>query len=233
MSVQPRKRKDLSRKQDLNQFRFNPVGLDLKWGKNLITTFDGYRIHRCYDLTFIEKAVDQLELPESFRTQWKTIRPVLHKFASIGPEVPGVLKNYSRRATLQTLSIIVLTIAVPLAVATFVFDLTFIAWLVFPLTIVAIMMACGGTMTSSWYNRKIAWAIHDYLELDPGRMRTEKIALREWVQILIDHCSRIMRGQDMDPDDHPVKFFNDDYDRILVLKDPGGLRKHYLVLLKV
>ncbi|MFX1561299.1 MAG: hypothetical protein ACFFBL_11985, partial [Promethearchaeota archaeon] len=77
------------------------------------------------------------------------------------------------------------------------------------------------------------WAIQDYLDLDPGRLRNERIALREWVQILIDHCSKLMRRQGEDPADNPVKFYNDDYKRIHVLKEPRLLRKHYVVLLKI
>ncbi|MFW9786362.1 MAG: hypothetical protein ACFFE2_06820 [Candidatus Thorarchaeota archaeon] len=233
MSHRQKKKKESLRKGSVSDFKFDPSGLDLKWSKDLITIFDGYRIQRTYDLTFIEKAIGQGAFPERFINQWKTIRSVLHKFAAIGPEVPGVLSALSRRMAIQYITLILMTIMIPLAVLTYALNWTSIVWIVFPMTIIALFFVFSQVLTSAWYNRKIAWAIHDYLELDPSRLRDEKIALREWVQILIDYCSRLMRKQGEDTDDHPVKFFNVDYRGINVLKDPRFLRKHYVVLLKL
>ncbi|MHA1963138.1 MAG: hypothetical protein ACXACG_04560 [Candidatus Thorarchaeota archaeon] len=233
MSHRPKEKKDALHRAGLKDFRFDPTELDLKWTKDLITTFDGYRIHRTFDLTFIEKAVGQGAFPESFIGQWKTIRSVLHKFAAIGPEVPGVMTALKRRMAIQYLALILMTIMIPLAVLTFAFNWTSIVWIVFPMVIVAVVFIFGQMLSNAWFNRKIAWAIQDYLDLDPGRLRDERIALREWVQILIDHCSRLMRRQGEDPDDNPVKFYNDDYKRIFVHKEPRLLRKHYIVLLQL
>lgn len=233
MSHGSKERKDALRKSGLKDFRFDPAGLDLKWSKDMITVLDGYRIHRTYDLTFIEKAVGQGVFPESFVSQWKTVRSVLHKFAAIGPEVPGVMKYLSRRYTIQCIALVLMTFVIPLAVLTFAFNWTSIVWIVFPLTIVSVFFVFGQVLISAWYNRKIAWAIQDYLDLDPGRLRNERIALHEWVQKLIDHSSRLMRRQGEIPDDHPVKFYNDDYKRISVQKEPRFLRKHYVALLKL
>ncbi len=233
MSRRQKERKESLRRAGLKDFRLDPTGLDLKWSKDLITTIDGYRINRCFDLTFIEKAVGQGVFPERFIRQWKTIRSVLHKFAAIGPEVPGVMKYLSRRMAIQYAALILMTIMIPLAVLTYALNWTSIVWIVFPMTIVAVIFVFSQMLTNAWYNRKIAWAIQDYLDLDRGRLRDERIALRDWVQILIDHSSRLMRKQDEDPDDHPVKFYNDDYKRISVQKEPRLLRKHYVVLLKL
>ncbi|MHA2015827.1 MAG: hypothetical protein ACTSUH_08800, partial [Candidatus Thorarchaeota archaeon] len=58
-----RKKPQLPEEQDLDTFEFRPTGLNLKWTKDLITVFDGYRIHRCYDLTFIERAIGEGQMP--------------------------------------------------------------------------------------------------------------------------------------------------------------------------
>ncbi len=88
MSQAPKSRKEPPA-PDLESFEFDPAGLDMKWSKNLISVFDGYRIHRCYDLAFIEKAIGRGDVPKSFIKQWGTIRPLLHKLAAVGPKVPG------------------------------------------------------------------------------------------------------------------------------------------------
>ena len=107
MSQRPHRKKETT--ISLDDFEFNPSELDLKFSKNLISVLDGYRIHRTYDLGFIDKKINEGELPRSFIKQWGVIRKVLHKLAAIGPKVPGVERWLNIKQTISfspTLSLI-------------------------------------------------------------------------------------------------------------------------------
>jgi hypothetical protein len=215
--------------ESLDEFQFTPRSIDLKWTKDLITVFDGYRIHRCYDLTFIEKAIGRGELPRSFVDQWRFIRTVLHRFAAVSPKIPGVLKFYERRKLLQNSALILLTIAVPAIVATWVFSLVAIAPYTIGFAALAFLFFVGQWTAGHYYNRKVAWKIENYWDEHPDLLKEEKEALKSWVQRLIVHARHRLRKEDEDPEDHPVKFFNDDYDDIIVKNEPNWYRKNYTV----
>lgn len=219
-------------KVNLDEFEFSPSGLDLQWTKDLITVLDGYRIHRTYDLSFIEKGIGEGELPRSFMKQYKVIRAVLHKFAGVGPQVPDVKKLLTRRQIIQTTALITITIAFPLLVLTWVFNWSHLEWFAFPFAIGAGAFLFAAWTAGAWYNRKIAWKIQHYIQEHEGELARERHHLKEWVTKLIGHAKRIMRKEGEDPDDHPIKFFMNDYPRITVVKEPNWHRKHYEVLLK-
>jgi hypothetical protein len=230
LSKKQKKRKTIV---NLDDFQFDPSTLDLKWSKNLITTFDGYRIHRCFDLTFIEKAVGQGELSRSFVNQWKVIRTVLHKFAAIGPNVPGVQKKLFRKQITSLTSMILLTFALPLMVFTWVFRIEFLQPFAFPFAIFAAFLALTAWTVSNYYNRQIAWSIVHYLDENPQLLNKEQKHLKKWVEVLIPHTARLIRKESLEFEEEPVKFYNDDYDGIIVVKEPNFYRKHYTVMLGV
>lgn len=223
------KREKRTQDPSLNDFEFIPSKLDMKFSKSLLTVFDGYRIHRTFDLGFIDKKIGKGDLPRSFVQQWGTMRPVLTKLAAVGPKVPGVESWLNRRQTMSFASMASLTIAVPVLVITWVFQ---ISWLI-PYAILLAFLAIGlmliSWLSSSWYNRKVAWAIHEYVELNLPLVSNERRYLKKWVQQLITHISFLMRKAGEDPERNPVKFYNADYTGIEVQKEPGGMRKHYVV----
>ena len=92
-----RSKRSKGKPTSLEDFKFDPNGLDLKFARNLITVLDGYRIQRTYDLAFVDKAINKGELPANFIKQWGTIRAVLHKLAAIGPKVPGVEDDLKKK----------------------------------------------------------------------------------------------------------------------------------------
>ncbi|MEM2143709.1 MAG: hypothetical protein QXS20_06395 [Candidatus Thorarchaeota archaeon] len=218
---------------DVDSFEFDPSSLDLEWSKDFITVFDGYRIHRCFDLTFIEKALGEGKLGKDFIRQWKFVRTVLHRFAAVSPEVPGVMTWYTRRQALRFFSLILITVTVPAVVLSWVF---YQVWLI-PYTITLAIIA-GLTMAITWtmghyYNRKIAWAIEHYWEDHPELLVREKMALKRWTQTTIHHARRLMRRTGADPAKNLIKFYNNDYEGIRVLNEPNLYRKHYTVQLEV
>ncbi|MHA3964690.1 MAG: hypothetical protein AM325_014255 [Candidatus Thorarchaeota archaeon SMTZ1-45] len=231
MSHQPNQLKGKS--ASLDDFKFEPNGLDLKFSKNLITVLDGYRIHRTYDLTFIDKAMNKGDLPPSFIRQWGTIRSVLHKLASIGPKVPGVESTLNRKQYMSFISMAFLTISVPILLITWVFQIEFLSPIAIPLSLVAVSLVMINFLVGGWYNRKVAWDIHNYIEANQSLVARERSILKGWVQILIDYIARLMRKTGADPEKELIKFFNDDYNRIEVKKVPSGLRKHYVVKIQV
>ena len=204
-------------------------GLDLKFSRNLITVMDAYRINRTYSTEFVDKKINEGELPRSFIQQWGTIRSTLHKLAALGPKVPNVEKWLNQKQYISFASMAMLTIAVPILVITWVLQLTWLQPYAIPLSVLAIALMMISWLASSWYNRKVAWAIHDYIETHPELVNAERRALKKWTQAMIFHTARLMRRDNIDPDKNLVKFFNCDYKGIEVLKEPSGLRKHYVV----
>jgi len=213
----------------LDDFKFDPNGLDLKFARNLITVFDGYRINRTYDLTFVDKAMNKGELPQSFTRQWGTIRAVLHKLAAIGPKVPGVEESLNRKQYMSFLSLAFITIAVPILLIAWVFQVAFLTPIAIPLALLAVGLMLVNFLVGAIYNRRVAWAIHYYLEENPELTARENVVLRNWVQILVNYVARNMRKSGTDPEKNLVKFFNEDYTGIEVIKVPSGFRKHYVV----
>jgi hypothetical protein len=228
-----RSKRDRDSKASLDDFEFDPSELDLKQSKNLITVMDGYRIQRTYDLGFIDKGINKGELPKSFIRQWGTIRTVLHKLAAIGPKVPGVESWLNRKQYFSFISLAALTIVAPLLLLTWVFQWEALQVFSVPLAVVAVALMLLNWFMSSWYNRKVAWAIHYYVEDNPNLVSKERDLLKKWVQILIHHTARIMRRGGYDPDKNLVKFFNNDYVGVEMLKEPAGIRKHYVMKIKL
>lgn len=231
MSQQPPRKKETT--ISLDDFEFNPSELDLKFSKNLITVLDGYRIHRTYDLGFIDKKVNEGELPRSFIKQWGVIRKVLHKLAAIGPKVPGVERWLNIKQTISFASMAMLTIVAPVLLLTWVFRWAFLQDFIVPLAVIAIALVLINFLASGWYNRKIAWEVHYYVEGNPRLVGRERKHLQKWVQELVYHVARLMRKNGADPDKNRIKFFNDDYKGIEVIQEPGGFRKHYVVKIKL
>ncbi|MFW9834311.1 MAG: hypothetical protein ACFFEK_09975 [Candidatus Thorarchaeota archaeon] len=222
-----------SQDEDLASFDFSPTGLDLEWTKDMITVFDGYRIHRCFDLTFIEKAIGEGRLPRTFVDQWRIIRTVLHKFAAVGPKVPGIIELYEKRQWLRYIATFLMVAAVPTIVATYVFSLVWLAPIALPLVGIAVVFFVVQWTVGHYINLKTAKMIDDYWEQNRGLLRTENAALKKWTQRLIAHAKFRLRKEEEKPEKNPIKFYNDDYEGIVVKATPNWYRKHYVVHIAV
>jgi hypothetical protein len=223
------KRRRADSEPSLENLEIAVSGLDLKFSRNLITVMDAYRINRTYSTEFVDKKINEGELPRSFVQQWGTIRSALHKLAALGPKVPNVEKWLNQRQYVSFASMAMLTIAVPVLVITWVLQLAWLQPFAIPLSVLAIALLLISWLSSAWFNRKVAWAIHDYVEANPALVGAEQKALKRWTQSLIFHAAREMRREGIDPEKNLVKFFNCDYKGIEVIKEPGGFRKHYVV----
>lgn len=230
MSRRSKRPKGIS--EDIDEFKFDPNELDLKFSKSLLTVMDGYRINRTYDLGFIDKKMNKGELPQSFTKQWGTIRGVLHRLAAIGPKVPGVESSLNKKQYMSFLSMATLTIVVPILMVTWVFQVVFLSPFAIPLAFLAVALVMINFLVGGWYNRKVAWLIHDYIESNPSLTRNEGLILKKWCQSLIHYIARTMRKSGVDPNKNLIKFFNNDYTGIVVLKEPSGFRKHYVVMIQ-
>ena len=227
-----RSKRSNEKSQSIDEFKFDPNGLELKFSKSLLTVMDGYRINRTYDLGFVDKAMNKGDLPQSFTKQWGTIRGVLHKLAAIGPKVPGVESSLNRKQYMSFASMATLTIVVPILMVAWVFQVAFLTPWAIPLAFIAVALVMINFLVGGWYNRKVAWLIYDYLEANPSLTRNESIVLKNWCQILIQYIARTMRKSGLDPEKNLIKFFNKDYTGIVVLKEPSGFRKHYVVMIR-
>ena len=231
MSQRPKKQREPS-ETSLRSFEFDPSALDLKWSRNLITVLDGYRIHRCYDVTFIEKGVQKGAVPRAFIRQWPTIRSVLYKFAAVGPDVPHVQEYMARRQKVQFVALVLLTFALPIVVLPWVFRIQGWDWFTTPFLLAAVAGLLISLLSTGWYNRKVSWLVFYHIENNPNLFAEEREHLKKWAQLLIWHASRLIRKDEVKVEKQLVKFWNDDYDGIIVLKEPKGFRKHYVVQLK-
>jgi hypothetical protein len=226
MSITPKK-KGIS--IPLDEFKFDPSSLDLDLSQTFISVFDGYRIFRCFDITFVERRQKKGKVPLSFLKQWGTIRSILHKFAAVGPGVPNVEKWLKQRQIIAFLALALLTISAPLLVFGLIFRLEWVYPLSIPLSLVAVGAIFLSALTNTWFNRKVAWAIWDYTQNTPGLLKKENDLLHEWTQALIYHAARIMRKEGIDSAKKRTKIYQTDYKGIEILQEPGGFRKHYTI----
>jgi hypothetical protein len=180
----------------------------------------------------MDKAIEKGTLPMSFIKQWGTIRGVLHKLAAIGPKVPGVEHSLNKKQYMSFVSLATLTITVPLLLLTWVFQIEFLSPWAIPLAFLAVGLMMINFLVGGWYNRKVAWLIFNYLEENPNLTKNENIFLKKWVQTMIHHIAKILRRSGEDPEKNLIKFFNRDYNGIVVLKEPSSFRKHYVVMIK-
>lgn len=213
----------------LEEFKFDPSSLDLDLSQTFISVFDGYRIYRCYDISFVERRQSKGTIPREFFRQWATIRGVLHKFAAVGPTVPNVEKWLRQRQYIAFLSLALLTISAPLLVFGLIFRLEWVYPISIPLSLVAVGAVFLSALTNTWFNRKVAWAIWDYTQNTPGLLKKENDLLHEWTQELIYHAARIMRREGVDSTKKRTKIYQTDYKGIEVVQEPGGFRKHYTI----
>jgi hypothetical protein len=213
----------------LEEFKFDPSELDLKLTRSLISVIDGYRIYRCFDLTFVGKRQKKGELPMSFIKQWTTMRSVLHKFAAVGPGVENVEQWLKQRQIIAFAALALLTISAPLLVFGWIFRIEWIVNINIPLALTAVASVLISAVTNAWFNRKVAWAIFNYTESYPELLKKEKELLFDWVQALIYHAARKMRIENIASEKKLTKFYNNDYKGIEVVKEPSGLRKHYVM----
>ena len=227
MSQKPKKKKGLG--IPMSEFKFDPSELDLKLTRSLISVIDGYRIYRCFDLSFIVKRQKKGELPRGFIKQWPTMRSILHKFAAVGPNAPGVESWLRQRQIIAFAALALLTISAPLLVFGWIFRIEWIVAINIPLALIAIGSVFLSALTNAWYNRKVAWAIFEYTESRSDILVKEHEMLFNWVQALVYHAARTMRKEDIKSEKKPTKFFNSDYKGVEILKEPGGFRKHYVM----
>ncbi len=213
----------------LEDYKFDPSELDLDLTQTLISVIDGYRIYRCFDLTFIERRAAKGKVPRGFLKQWATIRNVLHKFAAVGPTVPNVEKWMAQRQVIAFIALALLTISAPLLVFGLIFRLDWVYVISIPLALTAIGAIFLSALTNAWFNRKVAWAIFDYTENTVGLLAKEKELLHTWTQALIYHAARQMRLDGTNPDKKLQKIYQTDYKNIEILQEPKRLRKHYAV----
>jgi hypothetical protein len=213
----------------LEEFKFDPTDFDLKLTQSLITVIDGYRIFRCFDLTFVDKRQKKGELPRGFIKQWPTIRGVLHKFAAVGPGVPGVEGWLKQRQIIAFAALALLTISAPLLVFGWIFRIDWINAINIPLALTAVGSVFLSAITNAWYNRKVAWAIFYYTEGNPSLLAKEKELLFEWVQALIYHAARTMRRSAISSEKKLTRVYNNDYKGVEITQEPKGLRKHYTI----
>jgi len=227
MSQKPKKKKGLG--IPMSEFKFDPSEFDLKLTRSLISVIDGYRIYRCFDLSFIVKRQKKGELPRGFIKQWPTMRSILHKFAAVGPNAPGVESWLKQRQIIAFAALALLTISAPLLVFGWIFRIEWIVAINIPLALIAVGSVFLSALTNAWYNRKVAWAIFEYTDNNTTLLEKEHEMIFNWVQALVYHAARTMRKDGTDSNKKLTKFFNNDFKGVEVVKEPGGFRKHYIM----
>jgi len=103
-------------------------------------------------------------LPRGFIKQWPTMRSILHKFAAVGPGVPGVEGWLKQRQIIAFAALALLTISAPLLVFGWIFRIEWIVAINIPLALIAVGSVFLSALTNAWYNRKVAWAIFEYTD---------------------------------------------------------------------
>ncbi|MFO7837810.1 MAG: hypothetical protein R6V83_14295 [Candidatus Thorarchaeota archaeon] len=200
--------------------------------RKAIYAIDGYRQHAFYELTHIDKMVENRTLGRKFAEIWKPLRRKMVKMARVTSSIPGLV----RLATIQTYTEALWQIPVPilfimLFVGLFFPDIPFvgaIAPYVMITTFAAILIGVGARYI---IGGMISKRINNFFEENPEVNKAREKEVRKAVQLLIEQLRQYISHKDENPEDHLVGVGLLDYNHIEVVKEPKPWRKHYLVKL--
>ncbi|MGV9168438.1 MAG: hypothetical protein ACOC38_00665 [Promethearchaeia archaeon] len=200
--------------------------------RKAIYAIDGYRQHAFYELTHIDKMVENRTLGRKFGEIWKPLRRKMVKMARVTSSIPGLL----RLATIQTYTEALWQIPIPILFIMLFVGLLFpdipfigpIAPYVMIITFAAVLIGVGARYI---IGGMISKRIDNFFEQNPEVNKGREKEIRKAVQLLIEQLRRYIRYQNEDPEDHLVGVGLLDYNNIEVVKDPKPWRKHYLVKL--
>jgi hypothetical protein len=213
------------------------VAIDPESITKLISLLDAYRILRFEDFRWIDKAVDEKKLLPQFSREWKEVRRVLWKMATVPHDIKFVKTLQKLRAIVlfigQTIFIsflfivILSTLGLPQMALfqPFILYIGLIAIGSFIMTIVARPLIDG----------KISLTVNNFYKEHPQRFEKHRAFLQKYVQIQINafRTWAMNNPDDVDVEKTEIKLYNVDYSGIRIHKSVAWYRRFYVVKLKL
>lgn len=200
----------------------------------VIYTLDAYRNNIFYDVSWIDRLVDEGRLGRPFGNKWKSVRRDLFKMARVTSRVPGI----ARLAKIQSYTEAFWQISVPilfimLFVGLFAPENPIIGIISPYVMILAFSALILGVLSRYIVGARIAKRINAYIEENPEVNVLRAKGLKDSIDILFDELRRFVIRNDLNPEDHLVGVELLDYPDIEVVKNPKPWRKYYLVKVEV
>ncbi|MFX0053610.1 MAG: hypothetical protein ACFFAX_06985 [Promethearchaeota archaeon] len=210
--------------------RSQPGEVDTDDLRKAIYHIDAYRSHIFYNLSFVEKMVEQGTLGRIFGENWKKLSRRLIRMARGPTSNPHTL----RLARYQSYTEAFWQIAIPivfilLIVGLIAPDIPFISTIAPYVMIVAFSAMIIGLLGRSLIGARIAKSIDEYFKNNPEAQQLRVEELKSVVQLLINELRRALHQLKEEPDEHLVGIGLLDYNHIEVVKEPRPWRKYYLV----
>jgi hypothetical protein len=198
--------------------------------RKVIYAIDAYRNHVFYDISWIDKMVDNKTLGREFADMWKPLRRKMVKMASVTGRIPGLI----RLARIQSYTEALWQFSVPI-----LFIMLFVGLIApgIPLIgviapyvmIFAFASVIIGILSRSLVGGRISQRINQYFENHPDVDDRRDPELHKAVQHLIGKLRQYVKQNEEDPEDHLVGIESLDYRNIKVVKEPRPWRKYSLV----
>ncbi|MFX1560422.1 MAG: hypothetical protein ACFFBL_07525 [Promethearchaeota archaeon] len=198
--------------------------------RKAIYHIDAYRSHIYYNLSFVDKMVEQGTLGETFGQNWKKLRRRLIKMARLATSHPESL----RLARYQSYTEGMWQVAVPVVFVVLIIGLiapqTPVIGAIAPyIMIFAFAAMIVGLLGRYLLGAKIAKSIDKYFIDNPDAQVLRSDEIKSIVQNLINLLRQILFYDDEDPKDHLVGLGLLDYEYIEIVKKPRPWRQYYLV----
>lgn len=198
--------------------------------RKAIYHIDAYRSHIFYNLSFVEKMVEQGTLGRAFGQNWKKLSRRLIRMARGPTSNPYTI----RLARYQSYTEAFWQIAIPIVFVLLIVGLIapnipVISAIAPYVMIIAFSAMVIGLLGRSLIGARIAKSIDEYFENNPEAQQLRVEELKSVVQLLINELRRALHEMKEEPDDHLVGIGLVDYNHIEVVKAPRPWRKYYLV----
>ncbi len=198
--------------------------------RKAIYHIDAYRSHVYYNLSFVDKMVDQGTLGEQFGQNWKRLRRNLIKMAKSATSHPESI----RLARYQSYTEGLYQVAVPIVFVVLIIGLvapqTPIIGAIAPyIMIIAFSSMIIGLLGRYILGNRIGKNIDKYFIDNPDAQVLRSGELKSIIQNLINLLRQILFYEDEDPKDHLVGVGIVDYDHVEIVKSPRPWRQYYLV----
>lgn len=197
--------------------------------RKAIYHIDAYRSHIYYNLSFINKMVDQGTLGEYFGQNWKRLKRNLIKMAKSATSHPESI----RLARYQSYTEGLYQVAVPIVFVVLIIGLvapqTPIIGAIAPyIMIIAFSSMIIGLLGRYILGNRIGKNIDKYFIDNPDAQVLRSDELKSIIQNLINLLRQILFYEDEDPEDHLVGLGLVDYEHIEIFKKPRPWRQYYL-----
>jgi len=213
--------------------------LDLLTLKKLITLFDSYRIHRCEDFRWVDKAVNDGKLKKRFANEWKKHRKILSKMASLPRTLPNVKRLIKIRLVVRSLAAVYISLAAIFFMANVLIrnsnlsisvpDFSSPAFFLIAITSVGALIL--SSMLNLFVNWRVALALDKYVKEHPEKLKVHRRRLKVIVQNLIyEAIRRIKELHELDND--TIELYTTEYESIDVVEEPKRTRNYFIAKLK-